>query len=223
MQASRPSASTLVRIGAGDALIVVDVQNDFLPGGALPVAAGDSVIEPLNRLARRFAAARLPVFATRDWHPRDHCSFRERGGPWPPHCVAGSPGAEFPATLRLPAGVGVVSKATLSDADAYSGFDGTDLAPQLRRLGVRRVFVGGLATDYCVRATVQDALRGGFEAVLLEDAVRAVDVSPGDGERARHEMVAAGAIAASARDLLGEQDVRAEQDVGDLRDTRDER
>lgn len=179
--------------GPGDALIAVDVQKDFLPGGALGVPAGDAVIEPLNRCMEEFMRRGLPVFATRDWHPRDHCSFAAQGGPWPPHCVAGTEGAAFAVGLQLPASAEIVSKAMEQDADAYSGFQGTTLATRLRALGVRRVFVGGLATDYCVRATVLDALAGGFAAVVLVDAVRAVDVHPADGARALEEMAARGA------------------------------
>jgi nicotinamidase/pyrazinamidase len=186
------------RLQPGDALVIVDVQCDFLPGGSLAVPAGDAVVAPLNAWIARFAAAGLPVFATRDWHPPDHCSFRApggQGGTWPPHCVAGTPGARFAAGLALPTTARVVSKATRQEADAYSGFAGTDLHRQLQHLGVRRLFVGGLATDYCVLNTVQDALRLGYGVVLLADCIRAVDVQPGDGERAIAAMVAAGAIA----------------------------
>lgn len=177
----------------GDALVIVDVQNDFLPGGALAVPHGDEVVPVLNRWIERFTARGLPVVATRDWHPPDHCSFRERGGPWPVHCVAGTEGAAFAPGLRLPADALVISKATEPDREAYSGFEGTDLAARLRGLGVRRLFVGGLATDYCVLSTVRDARREGFDVVLLEDAVRAVDVQPGDGARALEEMRRLGA------------------------------
>jgi nicotinamidase/pyrazinamidase len=177
----------------GDALIVVDVQNDFLPGGALAVPRGDEVIAPLNGYLQQFEQQQLPVFLTRDWHPPRHCSFRDQGGPWPPHCVAGTAGAEFASGLRPPRAARVISKATQAEADAYSGFQGTDLAAQLRALGVRRVVIGGLATDYCVRATVLDALAAGFAAVVLTDAVRAVELRPGDGERSLAEMTAHGA------------------------------
>lgn len=187
----------------GDALLLVDVQNDFLPGGALAVPRGDEVVSVLDRCARRFAQAGLPVFATRDWHPPQHCSFRAAGGPWPPHCVAGTPGADFAPALALPAQAVVVSKARDPAQDAYSGFAGTSLAQQLRAAGVRRVFVGGLATDYCVLHTVLDALAAGFEAVLLVDAVRAVDVGPGDGEAAIERMRQRGARLARAADLVG--------------------
>lgn len=181
---------------AGDALIVVDVQNDFLPGGRLGVARGDEVVPVLNRYIQRFLAAGLPVFATRDWHPADHCSFQARGGPWPPHCVADTPGAAFAPQLQLGEAT-VISKATDPDKDAYSGFEGTDLNRRLVEASVGRVFVGGLATDYCVLNTVKDALRLGFETVLLEDAVRAVDLQPGDGDKAVAEMRAAGALGAT--------------------------
>ena len=174
--------------GPGDALVIVDVQNDFLPGGALAVPHGDEVVPVLNRWIERFTARGLPVIATRDWHPPDHCSFQARGGPWPPHCVAGTEGAAFAPGLRLPPDALVISKATEPDREAYSGFEGTALAECLRALGARRLFVGGLATDYCVLSTVRDARREGFEVVLIEDGVRAVDVRPGDGERALEEM-----------------------------------
>ena len=181
--------------GPGDALVVVDVQNDFLPGGSLAVPRGDQVIAPLNRWIARFAAAGLPVYATRDWHPVDHCSFAAQGGPWPPHCVAGTPGAAFADALGLPSDATVIGKATRQDADAYSGFAGTDLHERLRHAGVKRLFVGGLATDYCVLNTVRDALDLGYGVALLTAAVRAVDVQPGDGDRALAEMIAAGAVA----------------------------
>jgi nicotinamidase/pyrazinamidase len=184
-----------------DALILVDVQNDFLPGGALAVPGGDAVVEPLNRAAALFAARGRPVFATRDWHPPDHCSFRARGGPWPPHCVAGTPGAAFAPGLRLPPSAVTVSKATTAERDAYSGLQGTDLANRLRAAGVTRVMVGGLATDYCVKETVADALAAGFAVVLLTDAIRAVDVHPGDGDAARAKMLAAGAVPAATAEL----------------------
>ena len=180
-------------IRSGDALIVVDVQNDFLPGGSLAVPDGDAVIAVLNDYLARFGAAGAPVVATRDWHPAEHCSFVQQGGIWPPHCVAGTRGADFAARLALPDTAIVVSKATKPSKDAYSGFQDTGLAAQLRDLGVSRVFVGGLATDYCVLNTVRDAIAEGFEVVLIEDAVRAVDVNEGDGARAIAEMRALGA------------------------------
>jgi len=183
----------ITTIGPGDALIVVDVQVDFCPGGALAVPEGDRVVDPLRRSIGLFSAKGLPVVFTRDWHPPDHVSFRSRGGPWPAHCVAGTAGAGFHPRLPIPPGSIVVSKASARDAEAYSGFQGTELAAGLCRKGVRRVLVGGLATDYCVKATALDALRERFQVLLLVDAVRAVDLSPGDGERAIEEVVRAGA------------------------------
>ncbi len=186
-------------IGPGDALVVVDVQRDFLPGGALGVPAGDEVVEPLNRAIQAFERAGLPVFYSRDWHPPDHCSFRAQGDPWPPHCVAGTAGAGFAPGLRLPLEPEVISKATTRERDAYSAFQGTTLAQRLKSAGVRRLFVGGLATDYCVKATVLDARAGGFDVELLGDAVRAVEVNAGDGERALQEMQSSGAKLTTTR------------------------
>ena len=180
-------------IGPHDALIVVDVQRDFLPGGTLGVPKGDQVIEPLNRAIRSFVSAKRPVYYSRDWHPANHCSFHDQGGPWPPHCIARTAGAAFAPTLRFPADAIVISKATSPERDAYSAFEGTKLAEQLKAAGIWRVFVGGLATDYCVKATVLDARKNGFEVELLGDAVRAVEVKPGDGQRALQEMRQSGA------------------------------
>ena len=183
----------MIEPASGDVLLVVDVQHDFLEGGALGIARGSGVIAPLNRALDAFQARGLPVIATRDWHPPGHCSFRERGGPWPVHCVQGTHGADFHPTLRLPPGAVVVSKGTDPAREAYSGFEGTPLADMLRSLGCRRIWIGGLATDYGVRATGRDALAAGFKVVVIEDGVRAVDVAPGDGERALAELVTGGA------------------------------
>lgn len=175
----------------GDALLIVDAQNDFLPGGNLAVPRGDEVVPVLNRYLRAFAA--LPVYATRDWHPERHCSFSAQGGPWPPHCIAGTHGAEFAAALQLPPSAVIISKATTPEQDAYSGFQGTGLDARLRAANIRRLFIGGLATDYCVLNTVRDALRLGYRVFLLIDAIRAVNVRPGDGLRAEEEMLKLGA------------------------------
>ena len=177
-----------MQLRRGDALIAVDVQRDFLPGGSLAVPDGHEVVPVLNDYISRFEQEGFPVVATRDWHPRDHCSFDAQGGPWPPHCVRDSDGAAFADELELPEGVIVISKATRKDADAYSGFDGTDLEALLRQRGVERLFVGGLATDYCVLATVTDGLEAGFDVVLLRDAVRAVGVKPTDEAEALAAM-----------------------------------
>ena len=177
------------RLAPGDALLIVDVQNDFLSGGRLAVPEGDAVIPILNRYLDSFSKQCLPIFATRDWHPANHCSFKKQGGPWPEHCVAQTFGAEFPATLNLPESIQVISKATHPDQDAYSGFQNTDLDSRLKSQGVRRLFIGGLATDYCVLNTVKDALKFGYTVFLLQDAVRAVNLSPDDGEKALQEMM----------------------------------
>ena len=182
-----------IELQNGDALIVVDVQNDFLPGGSLAVPEGDRVVPVLNRYLETFSAHALPVYATRDWHPQNHCSFQAQGGLWPPHCIAGSPGASFAPALKLPAQTTIVSKAIAADKDAYSGFEGTDLDARLRAQGARRVFVGGLATDYCVLNTVRDARWLGYEVCLLTDAIRAVNVKPDDGQKAEQEMQRLGA------------------------------
>lgn len=177
-----------------DALLVIDMQVDFLPGGALGVAGGHEVVAPINHLIALYGAAGAPVFASRDWHPQDHCSFQAQGGPWPPHCMADTPGAQFAAELALPDDAVVISKATTAAVDAYSAFNGTDLAAQLRARGVERVAVVGLATDYCVLNTVTDALEEGFTTLLVPEAMRAVEVQPGDGRHALDRMVARGAV-----------------------------
>jgi nicotinamidase/pyrazinamidase len=189
---------------ATDALVLVDVQNDFCPGGALPVPEGDRVVPVLNTLLDH---RELLAIATRDWHPPDHSSFTPQGGPWPVHCVAGTPGAGFHPGLhreRLAHMVSIgatVSKATARDQEAYSGFQGTDLAAYLHRHGIHRLFIGGLATDYCVKATALDARQEGFQVFLLTDAIRAVNVQPGDGDRAIAEMQAAGVTPLKSTDL----------------------
>jgi len=183
-----------IHLDAGDALLVIDMQVDFLPGGALGVTDGHEVVAPINHLIALYREQGLPIFASRDWHPGDHCSFQDQGGPWPPHCMAGTRGAEFAAELALPDDAVVVSKADSAGADAYSAFNGTGLAAQLRERGVERVTVCGLATDYCVLNTVTDALEEGFDTIIVPEAMRAVDVEAGDGRRALDRMVARGAV-----------------------------
>jgi nicotinamidase-related amidase len=179
----------------GDALVIVDVQNDFLPGGRLAVSQGDEIVPVLNAWIDAFQSRRLPVFFTRDWHPSNHVSFRESGGIWPVHCVAGTDGAQFSPDLRVPPDAAIVSKATETDTDAYSGFGGTDLNERLRTQDVKRLFVGGLATDYCVLNTVKDAIEHGYEVILLQEGIKAVNVNPDDGARALDEMTRRGAVA----------------------------
>jgi nicotinamidase/pyrazinamidase len=187
-----PVGNTLVAppIGEDAALIIVDVQNDFCPGGALPVPFGEQVVPVLNDYVRKFISAGARVYATRDWHPPDHTSFTANGGPWPPHCIQHTEGAEYYEHLHLPRDTTIISKAD-AERDAYSGFDGTDLSKHLQRYGIRTVFVGGLATEYCVKQTILDALRRGFETFVLEDAIRGI--SQRDSARAIEEMLAKGA------------------------------
>jgi nicotinamidase/pyrazinamidase len=182
----------------GDALVIVDVQNDFCPGGSLAVSDGDKVVPVLNRYIDSFTRAGLPIFATRDWHPEKTSHFNTGGGPWPPHCIQGSKGAQFHPDLRLPPDVVIVSAGMGSDEDGYSGFLGRDdsgakLADLLRQRDIERIFVGGLATDYCVKHTVLDGIKEGLKVILLADAVRGVNLKPGDSERAIEEMLGAGA------------------------------
>ena len=176
---------------AGDALIIVDVQNDFCPGGALPIEHGDEVIPALNRWIEAAVAIGAPIYASRDWHPVDHLSFTPRGGLWPTHCVQDSEGARFHPAPAAPANAIKITKGTRFDQDQNSAFDQTGLATQLRRDGIERLWVGGLAQDVCVRATVLDGLKEGFEVALIPDA--SLPVTPEGGERALREMKAAGA------------------------------
>jgi nicotinamidase/pyrazinamidase len=184
-----------------DALVVVDVQNDFCPGGALAAQDGDAVAPLINRLTPRFRQCAF----TRDWHPENHCSFSETpefvDKSWPVHCVADTPGAAFHAELRVPETAIIQNKGTEPDKEAYSGFDNTPLAERLRERGVTRLFVCGLATDYCVKATALDGLREGFEVVLIEDACRGVDNPPGTAREAVQAMKKAGVQVRQSEDL----------------------
>jgi len=174
------------------ALIVVDVQNDFCPGGTLAVAHGDEVVAPLNQLIDEFLERGDPVYKSRDWHPPQTKHFQAYGGPWPVHCVQNTKGAEFHPQLKDDPRIHVISKG-LGDTDCYSAFDETDLAERLHEQGVQEVLVGGLATDYCVKETVLAGLKEGFKVKAVENAMRPVELKPGDGERAIQEMRAAGA------------------------------
>ena len=178
----------------GDALLIIDLQNDFLSGGALAEPDGDAVIAPLQAWANRFALHGLPVLATRDCHPADHRSFREQGGPWPAHCVAGSWGAAVTPALKLPPTALIIDKPCRADLETYDGFSGTRLNATLRQQHIRRLWVGGLATDYCVLNTVLAGLRFGYEVIVLTHAIRAVDLQPGDGQQALATMTARGAV-----------------------------
>ena len=175
------------------ALIVVDVQNDFCPGGSLAVAHGDEVVAPLNKLITEFLDRGEPVYKTRDWHPPKAKHFADYGGTWPVHCVQNTPGAEFHPGLLDDPRIDVISKGIDESADGYSGFDGTQLAKSLRDAGIDEVWIGGLATDYCVKHTVLGAVKEGFKVKALADAMRPVNVNPDDGRKALEEMSAAGA------------------------------
>ena len=191
-----------IKLKAKDALIVVDVQVDFLPGGSLAVPNGEQVIPPLNSYIKRFSQQGLPVFFTRDWHCSQHCSFRENGGQWPPHCKADTPGAQFAPNLLLPQNNRyILSKGAKQEADAYSGFQETPLLELLHEQGIQRVFIGGIATEYCVRATVIDAINSGFASILLADAIQGVGANPGDMETAVEQMLAGGAVALTMEDF----------------------
>jgi nicotinamidase/pyrazinamidase len=184
------------------ALIIVDVQRDFCPGGALPVPEGDAVVGVLNRYISLFWKRGTPIFATRDWHPQVSSHFREFGGAWPAHCVQGSPGASFHPQLLLPQGTIVISKGTTRWDEGYSALqgiteNGTPFPMLLRHMALDRLYLGGLATDYCVKESVFDALREGFAVTVLADAVRAVELNPGDGASAVKEMLSAGATLAT--------------------------
>lgn len=184
------------------ALIIVDVQNDFCPGGALPVTDGDKVVPILNAYIKRFRKENAPIFVTRDWHPSDHSSFKENGGIWPPHCVQGTSGAQFHPGLDISGDVRIISKGASPKDEAYSGFQGTHLTAELKKREIKTLYIGGLATDYCVKHTVLDALKEGFSVFFLEDGSRGVDVNPGDSKRAVDEMFLAGARRTILSDLI---------------------
>jgi nicotinamidase-related amidase len=197
-------------VGETDALVIVDVQKDFLPGGALPAPEGDQVIPVLNEYIRLFKR-KARVYATRDWHPLNHVSFRARGGPWPPHCIRETDGAQFHPDLQLPSSATIISKAMDPDRESYSGFDNTALAEDLRKSGVSRIFVGGLATDYCVKNTVLDGLAMGFEVVLLTDACQGINVQPQDSQDAVKAMTLRGAKTATLDDFLKQDEIPTEE------------
>jgi len=193
MPSSKKTRAEAIKVSDKTALIIVDVQNDFCPGGALAVSDGDRVVPVLNKYIRIFQVHHAPIVATRDWHPRDHSSFKPFGGIWPPHCIQDSRGAEFHPNLNLPNTSKIISKGTDAKIEAYSGFQHTSLAEWLRGQKVETVFVGGLATDYCVKSTVMDAMKAGFKAIYLADASKGVNVKPKDSEQAEQEMERSGA------------------------------
>jgi nicotinamidase/pyrazinamidase len=185
------------------ALILVDIQNDFCPGGALAVAEGDQIVEPVNRLMPHFPL----VISTQDWHPANHISFKAQGGPWPPHCVQGTRGAELHPALKTQTIAHLLRKASSPDKDDYSEFEGRDeqgrsLDQVLKSHNVKRIYAVGLATDYCVLATVLDGLKLGYDVVAITDSMRAVNVEPEDGEEALRQMSEAGASLMTSDDIL---------------------
>lgn len=185
------------------ALILVDVQNDFCPGGALAVDGGDQIVPIINKLIPHFSL----VISTQDWHPANHISFKERGGPWPPHCVQGSRGADLHSALRTDSIAHYFRKASTPDKDDYSEFAGTDdrgrsLDTTLKSRGVNKIYVAGLATDYCVLETVLDGLKLGYEVYAVTDAMRAVNVNPEDGEKALQAMSQNGAKLVDSDEVL---------------------
>jgi nicotinamidase/pyrazinamidase len=184
------------------ALLVVDVQRDFCPGGSLAVKDGDKVVPKLNKVVEAFQSAGVPVFFTRDWHPPDHISFKSRDGPWPPHCVQGTPGAEFHPRLKVPKDAVVISKGAEPDFEAYSGFQGTDLGKRLKDLGVEEVFIGGLTTDYCVKESSIDALSMGLKVNVLTDCIKGVNVRPDDSDTALRLIASKGARLTSSTDAI---------------------
>lgn len=182
-----------VKLGSGDALVIVDMQNDFLPGGSLAVPKGDAIIPVINRYLLLFHDHGRPIFATRDWHPPDHCSFRPQGGPWPPHCIATTSGAAFHADINFPINTQIISKAASREQDAYSAFTDTQMHELLQQASIRRLFVAGVATEYCVLNTVIDALQHHYTTFVLEDAISAINLKPDDGVNALQAMTRLGA------------------------------
>ena len=180
-----------------DCLLIVDFQNDFCTGGSLAVKEGDAIVEPINRLMKSFSV----IGTTQDWHPPNHCSFKEQGGIWPPHCIQNTLGAELHPRLDKQPIQFRILKAQCPEKEAYSGFDGSHLDEELKKRHIRRIFIAGLTTDYCVRTTALDGLRLGYETVVLKDLIRAVNLKPGDGENALNEVSRAGALIAHSKDI----------------------
>ena len=199
--ASKSHHLTIQQPDQHSALLLVDLQNDFFPGGALAVPGADVLIPLMNTYIKHFSRQGWSILATRDWHPANHTSFTEQQGAWPMHCVQGSRGAQFHSDLVMPPGMMVISKGTDAKKDARSGFDGTSLADRLEDLNVHTLFVLGLAADYCLKHTVLDGCKHGFRVVLLTDAAKWVNRKPDDSPKALKEMADAGAFLANIRDI----------------------
>jgi len=187
----------VIKLDRSCALVIVDVQNDFMPTGTLPVPDADKIVPVLNKYIDMFVSNKLQIFATRDWHPPNHISFKQRGGIWPMHCVKDTMGAEFHNDLKIPRSTTIISKGTEADKEAYSGFEGTDLAKKLEQNSIKRVLIGGVATDYCVKNTALDAIKFGLDVVLLEDAVKGIK----NGNDAIKEMGSKGVKMASINEI----------------------
>lgn len=183
-------------------MLVVDMQNDFLPGGSLAVPDSAAIIPRVNSSIELFSGKGLPVFASRDYHPANHLSFVANGGQWPSHCVAGTKGAKFHPDLQLPDSVIIISKGTDAEREAYSALDSTPFREMLEEMAIERIFVCGLATDYCVLASAKDLLAEGYPVALITDAMRAVDVQSGDGDRALQSLIELGATATTFHELI---------------------
>jgi nicotinamidase/pyrazinamidase len=195
-----------MKLAPTDAILVLDLQNDFCLGGSVAIAGGHTVAAQMAKAVVYFQAAGLPIYATQDWHPADHASFRTEGGPWPPHCVQNTHGARLHPDLNLPSSAIIVRKGATPSKDAYSGFVDSDLEQQLIAAGIKRVFVGGLATDYVVLNTVIDTIDIGIETYVFVDAIDAMNIEPGDGLRALHLMQSTGAKFIMVADLLTEDE-----------------
>ena len=190
----------MVSLGRRDALIIVDMQNDFMPWGSLPVPGADRIIPVVNSYIKLFEKKGLPIFATRDWHPENHVSFDRNGGRWPPHCIQWSRGADFAEGLELPPETFIINKGDRPELEAYSGFQGTLLNELLRERGVRRIFVCGVATEFCVKNTCIGGLNLGYTVILLKDAVKGIE--EGSSEKAIAELLKLGCIAVKEGDFL---------------------
>lgn len=188
------------------ALLIVDMQNDFCPGGKLPIEEGDIIIDRINWYIDRFKENGFAIIASRDWHPSLSSHFKDYGGNWPAHCIQETEGASFHPKLKLPESAIIISKGIIKDEDGYSAFDGSDnkgrfLSKVIKDTGIKEIFVCGLATDYCVKASVLSALNEGFKVYLLTDAIKGVNLNPGDSERAKNEMSDKGAILIYSKSL----------------------
>ncbi len=191
-----------MELSSADGIIVVDIQRDFCPGGALPVPEGDDIVPLVNELLHKAEKSGCFIVYTRDWHPQNHMSFKTFGGTWPEHCVQWTAGAEFHPSLYLSDKGVIISKGTNPEFEAYSGFQGTDLDATLKANGVHRLFIVGLATDYCVKETALDSLQRGYDTYVVKDAVRGVNVHPNDSENALNEMEQNGAKIIFSKELL---------------------